>query len=64
MDMREVKDDFLVCVCKKHTKKEIIDFIRENDIKDLITLRNMMNTGNKCGGCGEDLEQLLEIAYE
>lgn len=64
MDMRAKADDFMVCLCKKKTKKEVIDIIRENDIRTLDALKDIGDVGNKCGACGEDLEQLLEIAYE
>ena len=35
MDMRAMGDDFKVCLCRNKTKKEVIDFIRENEIKTL-----------------------------
>ena len=54
----------MVCLCKKKTKKEVIDLIREKEIKTMDELREIGDVGNKCGACGEDLEQLLEIAYE
>lgn len=62
--MRAMGDDFKVCLCKQKTKKELIDIIREKEIKTLDELREIADVGNKCGGCGEDLMQLLEIAYE
>ena len=64
MDMRTVGDDFMVCLCKKKTKRELLDVIRENEIHDLDTLREKADAGNKCGACCEDLEQLLVMAYE
>ena len=64
MDMRAMGDDFKVCLCRNKTKKEVMDFIRENEIKDLEELREKGNVGNKCGACSEDLEQLLVMAYE
>ena len=64
MDMRAMGDDFKVCLCRNKTKKEVIDFIRENEIKTLEELREQANVGNKCGACSEDLEQLLVMAYE
>jgi len=64
MDMRAMGDDFKVCLCKNKTKKEMIDLIREKEIKTLDELREAGDVGNKCGACGEDLAQLLEIAYE
>ena len=64
MDMRKKGDDFMVCLCKKKTKKEVRDLIREKEIKTLDELREIGDVGNKCGACAEDLEQLLTMAYE
>ena len=64
MDMRAAADDFKVCLCKQKTKKELIDLIREKEIKTLDELREIGDVGNKCGACAEDLEQLLTMAYE
>ncbi|MBR5740087.1 MAG: (2Fe-2S)-binding protein [Firmicutes bacterium] len=61
MDMKAVGDDFKVCLCKQKTKKEIMDLIRENHITDLKTLKEEGDVGNKCGACGEDLQQLLDM---
>ena len=61
MDMKAVGEDFKVCLCKQKTKKEIMDLIRENQITDLKTLQEMGDVGNKCGACGEDLQQLLDM---
>ena len=64
MDMRAMGDDFKVCLCKNRTKKEMVDLIREKEIKTLDELREIGDVGNKCGACCEDLEQLLTLAYE
>ena len=64
MDMRAMGDDFMVCLCKKKKKGELIKLIREKELKTLDELREQGDVGNKCGACCEDLEQLLEIAYE
>ena len=61
MDMKAVGEDFKVCLCKQKTKKEIMDLIRENQITDLKTLQELGDVGNKCGACGEDLQQLLDM---
>ena len=64
MDMRAMGDDFKVCLCKQKTKNELLDMIREKELKTLDELREIGDVGNKCGACCEDLEQLLMIAYE
>lgn len=64
MDMRNKDDNFLVCPCKKKTKGEILDVIRKKRITELDILTQIADCGNKCGGCREDLRQLIEIAWE
>lgn len=63
MDMLNAADDFKVCLCKNKTKKEIMDIIREQDIRDLDTLREKADAGNKCGACCEDLQQLIDMVH-
>lgn len=64
MDMTKVGGDFKVCLCKEKTKDEIIQIIKDNDIRDLKSLRELADIGNKCGACAEDLEALIEAAYK
>lgn len=64
MSLREEKDDYIVCVCRNKTKGELISIAKENKIEDLISFREIANVGNVCGGCGEDLEEIIKIAKE
>lgn len=63
MDMTKVKDDFTVCVCRGRKKAELMAAIREKDIHDLATFQELENVGNKCGGCREDLMQLIDMVW-
>ena len=64
MDIKNENGDFKICLCKNKTKDEVINIIKENDIHDLKTLRNIADCGNVCGGCAEDLESLIKIVWE
>lgn len=52
--------DYKVCLCYNTTRGEVEDFIRENKVTDLKELCQAMNIGNKCGGCREDLQMILD----
>jgi len=51
--------DYIVCPCRKVTRGEVEDIVRETRISDLKTLCEVANVGNKCGGCREMLEQIM-----
>lgn len=51
--------DYVVCPCRKVTRGEVEDIVRETRISDLKTLCEVANVGNKCGGCREMLEQIM-----
>ena len=59
MDYKHEKS-YEVCLCKHVTRGEVEDFIRRNRVTDLKVLCAQMNIGNKCGGCREDLEMILQ----
>ena len=61
---KEKSDDYIVCLCKKTTLGEVKQAIKENNITNLKELCAVADTGNKCGGCREELEEILnnEIA--
>lgn len=55
--------DYVICLCRGITRGTVEDAIRENKITDLKVLCETTNAGTKCGGCREDLENLInEIA--
>ncbi len=55
--------DYEVCLCKHTTRGEVEDFIKKNRITDLTVLCKTMNTGNKCGGCREELQEIINDVY-
>lgn len=52
--------DYEICPCRQKTRGEIEDIIRENNINNLKDLCEIANVGNKCGGCREELMQVLD----
>ncbi len=57
--MDRTSRDYEVCLCYHVTRGEVEDAIKEKNIKSLKELCETMNIGNKCGGCREDLEGIL-----
>ena len=55
--------EYEVCPCRKTTRGEVEDIIREKKIKDLKTLCEIANVGNKCGGCREELMYILDDVW-
>lgn len=51
--------EYEVCLCKHTTRGYVEDIIKEKNIKTLKELCEVADTGNKCGGCREDLEEIL-----
>ncbi|MCI6013011.1 MAG: (2Fe-2S)-binding protein [Firmicutes bacterium] len=51
--------DYVVCPCRKVTRGEVEDIVREQHISNLKDLCAAANAGNKCGGCRETLEQIM-----
>ena len=51
--------EYLICPCRGITRGEVEDAIRKNRITDLKVLCQTTNAGTNCGGCREDLENLI-----
>ncbi len=64
MDIKAKDKDFLVCPCKKKTKGELEEIVRKNRITDVAVLIQTADAGNKCGGCREDLQQIIDLVWE
>lgn len=64
MDMRTKDDSFIVCPCRGKSKGEVLEAIKKNRITEVDILAQVADVGNKCGGCREDLAQLIEMAWE
>lgn len=57
--MDRTSRDYEICACKHVTRGQVEDIIKEKEIKDLVVLCQVADIGNKCGGCREDLDNLL-----
>lgn len=58
--MGKTSRDYEVCLCY-HTKRgEVEDYIRREKPASLKALCEGMGIGNKCGGCREDLQMILD----
>lgn len=64
MDMSKKNDDFLACACRKKSKGEIMDMLREGDYPDIYAFRDQTGIGAKCGACMEDIQQLFEMVRD
>ena len=52
--------DYEVCLCYRTTRGEVEDIIREKIITNLKDLCEIAKVGDKCGGCREDLQMILD----
>lgn len=52
--------EYVICLCRNIKRKDVVKFALENNIRDLKELCEKMPVGDRCGGCREDLEKLLE----
>ena len=52
--------EYEVCPCRKTTRGEVEDIIREKKIFDINEVIEAANVGNKCGGCRGDLYDLID----
>ncbi|MGC2874112.1 (2Fe-2S)-binding protein [Ihubacter sp. rT4E-8] len=58
--MDKTSRDYEVCLCYHTTRGQIEDIIRETGITTLKELCETAKVGNKCGGCREDLQMILD----
>ena len=56
--------EYKACLCYNTTRGQIEDIIVEKDITDLKELCQVAKVGDKCGGCREDLEMILNETHE
>lgn len=59
MSLDRESREFEVCLCRKKTRGEIEDIIREKNISDIHKLMEIAEVGDKCGACRSDLEEIL-----
>jgi NifU-like protein len=55
------KEGAVVCTCFNVTDKEIERAIRENNLKTVDEVTNFTKAGGGCGGCKEQLQQILDV---
>lgn len=58
--MDKTSRDYEVCLCYHTTRGQVEDYIRETKVDNLKDLCEGMKIGNKCGGCREDLQMILD----
>jgi bacterioferritin-associated ferredoxin len=58
--MNKNSRDYEVCLCYHITRGDVEDFLAESGIRDLKTLCDQMPVGDKCGGCREDLDMIIQ----
>lgn len=56
--------EYDICLCKHIKRADVEKFVRENNITELTELCEKMDIGNTCGGCREDLEELINELNE
>ena len=47
----DLKDDAIVCLCQKVTKKEIVDAVKEQECTTIPDIKRCTTAGAGCGGC-------------
>ena len=59
MEINKNSREYEVCPCRHVTRGQIEDIVKETGINDLKTLCEAANAGNKCGGCREMIETIM-----
>lgn len=59
----EVTKDKLICTCFSVTEKQIINAIKENNLKTLEEVTNYTKAGGACGHCKENIQAILDKYY-
>lgn len=56
--------DKMVCTCFSVTEKQIINAIKENDLKTLEEVTNYTKAGGACGNCKQNIQAILDKFYK
>lgn len=56
--------DKLVCKCFNVTEKQIINAIKENNLKTVDEITNYTKAGGACGNCKGDIQAILDKIYK
>ena len=59
MELDKTSRDYEVCPCRHVTRGQIEDIVKETRISNLKDLCEAAGAGNKCGGCREMIEQIM-----
>ena len=62
--MDKTSREYEICACKKVTRGQVEDFLRETGIDNLKDICTEADIGNVCGGCREDLDNLITEILE
>lgn len=62
-DVPEVTKDKLICTCFSVTEKQIINAIKENNLKTLDEVTNYTKAGGACGHCKGSIQGILDKYY-
>lgn len=57
------KKDKLICTCFSVTEKQIINAIKENNLKTLEDVTNYTKAGGACGHCKENIQHIIDEFY-
>ena len=52
--------DIIVCRCMGVTKQEIVDAIKNEGCKTFEDIQRVTEAGTVCGGCEEDINEIIE----
>ncbi len=50
----------IICTCNEISQEEVEQAIREHNLKTIEEVGNVTTAGTVCGGCVDDIFQLLE----
>lgn len=62
-DMAPSTKDKMICKCFSVTEKQIINAIKENNLKTLEEITNFTKAGGACGHCKKDIQAILDKFY-
>lgn len=63
-DMPPKTKDKLICTCFSVTEKQIINAIKENNLKSLEDVTNYTKAGGACGNCKNSIQAILDKYYK
>jgi len=54
-----IMNDIEICHCNGIMKSEIVKAIKDNNLKTVEEVQNATTAGTVCGGCVDDIEDIL-----